>query len=723
MAPAAGTASDPPPNNKNNNGLIPCPPSTALALAAALLAVGVALARLFPRAALAALTFLGAALLALALELTLNPLERWRHRRVPGFPYKAPFGNLPDLARGGGMPALALRGAALYGPTFKVWRGTTAVVVTVDPDAAKKVGSRVSARGMGPGGRGGGGDPLGLGLRNREATGLLLADGERFTMLKRAWQPAFAPASLRAYAPLLAKAALSASRQLRARAAPGFAGAPVDVHAVLAGMTMEAVGSCAFGVDWGAFSSSSSSHGGDKEEGGGGKEEGGADGDDGNEGEREEREWRRMGRQLVVSAEELFGTTRMSDASRWALAAMAVPRLTAPLRFLARRFPDAPLVRRVKARQELEAAARFLVEHARRQQRQREEEEREREEAAAALGASADSGSEKSGAAKTPPQKPKGVTGIAPGSFLASIMRDGRLTADDVAAQAQTFVLAGYETTLSALSLAVALLARHPEKAHALQRAIDESDAAREARREARRLRRAAEGGTAAANNGSEEDGEQGREGGNDGDEGDGDKNDDADEDENDDASIPYAQAALDEAMRLYPPGTAIVRWPGALHPDAPPLVLPSLPGRPDVSVPRATRSVSAVLFAVHRNPEVWPRAGDFVPERFLPAELGGDPSLRAASPSAFLPFGAGARMCIGYRFALKEARLALVALFRALDFEAAAAPGESGEQEGREGGGRRAAAPPIKTATGITMGPSGGVWCRVSERRRCAAM
>lgn len=54
--------------------------------------------------------------------------------------------------------------------------------------------------------------------------------------------------------------------------------------------------------------------------------------------------------------------------------------------------------------------------------------------------------------------------------------------------------------------------------------------------------------------------------------------------------------------------------------------------------------------YAMHRNPEYWQKPEEFIPERFLP----GGENLAAKNPYAFVPFGAGARMCVGYKFALQ---------------------------------------------------------------------
>ncbi|MFE2871029.1 cytochrome P450 [Embleya sp. NPDC059259] len=62
--------------------------------------------------------------------------------------------------------------------------------------------------------------------------------------------------------------------------------------------------------------------------------------------------------------------------------------------------------------------------------------------------------------------------------------------------------------------------------------------------------------------------------------------------------------------------------------------------------------------YLIHHRADIYP-----APERFDPDRW--DPSRPAPPRHAFLPFGAGARKCIGDRFALTEAVLALVAITR----------------------------------------------------------
>ncbi len=115
---------------------------------------------------------------------------------------------------------------------------------------------------------------------------------------------------------------------------------------------------------------------------------------------------------------------------------------------------------------------------------------------------------------------------------------------------------------------------------------------------------------------------------------------------------LPFARAVLDEAMRLFPPAWAIGRRSTAEH-AAREYVLPA----------GAVAIVSPWL--LHRDPRWWPDARAFVPERWLDPDPG-------RPRAAYLPFGAGPRMCVGEPFARLEAVLLLAAIARRRRFEPA---------------------------------------------------
>jgi cytochrome P450 len=110
-------------------------------------------------------------------------------------------------------------------------------------------------------------------------------------------------------------------------------------------------------------------------------------------------------------------------------------------------------------------------------------------------------------------------------------------------------------------------------------------------------------------------------------------------------------RAVIEEAIRLYPPIVAISR--AALGPDA-------LAGHP---IRRGTMVVIAP-YVLHRHRLLWDRPDVFDPDRFLPA--GRDKIDRYA----YLPFGAGPRICIGNGFALQEATIVLATIMQGFDLQ-----------------------------------------------------
>ena len=110
-------------------------------------------------------------------------------------------------------------------------------------------------------------------------------------------------------------------------------------------------------------------------------------------------------------------------------------------------------------------------------------------------------------------------------------------------------------------------------------------------------------------------------------------------------------QRIFKEALRIYPPVYFFGRT----------AVRDTVIG--NVHVPRFT-NVVILPWALHRNPRVWPDAERFDPDRFLPANE------QTRHRSAWLPFGAGPRVCIGNHFALMEGPLVLAAMLRDHDFE-----------------------------------------------------
>ncbi|KIZ05238.1 hypothetical protein MNEG_2718 [Monoraphidium neglectum] len=152
---------------------------------------------------------------------------------------------------------------------------------------------------------------------------------------------------------------------------------------------------------------------------------------------------------------------------------------------------------------------------------------------------------------------------------------------------------------------------------------------------------------------------------------------------------FPYVEAALQEALRLNPPG-----W------------MTSRECVEDIDIDGWRIPKGSVVYidihGIQRSPEHWPEPLAYRPERFLGGRDGEE--ARSRHPLAHMPFGAGPRLCIGYKLAMQEATQTLVRLFQRFDFEVD--PGMAGE-----GGGMPQLRP------GITLGFRDGLWLKVRER------
>jgi cytochrome P450 len=163
--------------------------------------------------------------------------------------------------------------------------------------------------------------------------------------------------------------------------------------------------------------------------------------------------------------------------------------------------------------------------------------------------------------------------------------------------QAMTLMAAGHETTSNALAWTFYLLARNPDTYDKLRAEVGEVLSGRTA--------------TAA-----------------------------------DLPQMPYLDAVISEAMRIYPPAWTVNRT--ALEPF-------ELGG---CHFPTGTRAIIS-QWVIHHLPEVWGDPETFRPERWTP-------EFRQQLPrGAYFPFGAGPRICIGMPLAEMEARLLLATMLQ----------------------------------------------------------
>jgi cytochrome P450 len=146
-----------------------------------------------------------------------------------------------------------------------------------------------------------------------------------------------------------------------------------------------------------------------------------------------------------------------------------------------------------------------------------------------------------------------------------------------------------------------------------------------------------------------------------------------------------YTRAVIDEAIRLYPPAPYMSRT--AIGDDR----------IGDLDIP-AGSMVAISPYVLHRHRKLWAEPDAFRPERFLPE------SRKRIDRFAYLPFGAGPRVCIGASFSLQEAVIVLATIARSMRLDLV---------EGH-------AVEPVQR---ITLRPRGGLPMRLTQRIRKNAL
>jgi len=209
-----------------------------------------------------------------------------------------------------------------------------------------------------------------------------------------------------------------------------------------------------------------------------------------------------------------------------------------------------------------------------------------------------------------------------------------KLTKEEVVAQAFTFLLAGYETTANTLGYTIYMLTQNKK---AEEKLIEEID-------------RLGQGKTELPTVGELKEYE-------------------------------YLDGVLQEVLRVIGPAALLVREASK-----------------DVNVCGVQiykdTNVHLPLCNMHWSPTNFPEPEKFQPERFVKSS----PIYGAQNHKAHMPFGLGPRMCVAYQFALTEAKLALITLYRKFRF--AIEPGHD-----------------VKTKMNLTIGPSNGVRVLVQKR------
>ncbi|XP_035687220.1 cytochrome P450 3A19-like [Branchiostoma floridae] len=113
---------------------------------------------------------------------------------------------------------------------------------------------------------------------------------------------------------------------------------------------------------------------------------------------------------------------------------------------------------------------------------------------------------------------------------------------------------------------------------------------------------------------------------------------------------LPYLDMCISETLRMYPAAT---RFDRICKEDTEVKGL-HIPAGMIVSVP---------VYAIHHDAELWPEPEKFKPERFTKEEK------ESRDPYAYLPFGAGPRICVGMRLAQLELKFALAKMLQKFRF------------------------------------------------------
>ncbi|KAL7042777.1 hypothetical protein ACKWTF_001273 [Chironomus riparius] len=177
--------------------------------------------------------------------------------------------------------------------------------------------------------------------------------------------------------------------------------------------------------------------------------------------------------------------------------------------------------------------------------------------------------------------------------LLQSTIDNKPLSNEDIQEEVDTFTFAGHDTTTNAICFTLYMIAKHPEVQEKLNKEIQEVLGDEEL--------------TFKSLN-----------------------------------EFKYLELVIKESLRLYPPAPIIAR---RLFEEV---------DFGDFIAP-ANTNYNLIFFSAFRNPEVFDKPDEFVPERFL----------KDMPAFAFIPFSAGQRNCIGQKFAMTSIKTNIVNILR----------------------------------------------------------
>ncbi len=114
---------------------------------------------------------------------------------------------------------------------------------------------------------------------------------------------------------------------------------------------------------------------------------------------------------------------------------------------------------------------------------------------------------------------------------------------------------------------------------------------------------------------------------------------------------LPYLNAVCNETLRIYP--VAMLTFPRRVEK---PITVQGYDLNPG-------EVVVGAIYLLHHRPDLYPNPDQFCPERFLERQYG---------PFEFMPFGSGARRCVGSALAMYEMTIVLATLLQECQLELA---------------------------------------------------
>lgn len=115
--------------------------------------------------------------------------------------------------------------------------------------------------------------------------------------------------------------------------------------------------------------------------------------------------------------------------------------------------------------------------------------------------------------------------------------------------------------------------------------------------------------------------------------------------------ALAYLDCVINETLRMYPPVTRIER-----------IATETVHLSNGLTLEEGT-VIALPIYALHYDTSYWEKSSCFIPERFAPENKD------KLTAFAFMPFGQGPRNCVGMRFALTEAKLALAKMLLEFKF------------------------------------------------------